>query len=343
MNQRILHVALVVRDYDEAIDFFTGILKFELLEDTYVPEQDKRWVLVAPRGSRGTSLLLARPSNAGQEEFIGNQTGGRVSFFLETDDFRRDFASLTQAGVEFVRPPAEARYGTVAVFKDLYGNLWDLIEPSRVGSDRHEPCVRDRAVPDLERSTPTLEGVHVRLEPLREAHLTPMAEVAFDPELWRWTMTRIVTFEDLTSYVQSALQEQRTGAALPFATVERSTGRVVGSTRFGNIDRANRRVEIGWTWIARPWQRTVLNTEAKYLMLRWAFEEAGCIRVELKTDARNERSRAAIARLGAVEEGVLRSHMITDTGRIRDTVYFSIIDSEWPAVRASLEEKLRRR
>jgi N-acetyltransferase len=195
---------------------------------------------------------------------------------------------------------------------------------------------------ELSTTATTLEGVHVRLEPLTDSHVQPLAEVAFDPELWRWTMTRIHTIEDLAGYVHSALQEQRAGVALPFATVERSSGRVVGSTRFGNIDRPNRRVEIGWTWIARPWQRTALNTEAKYLMLRWAFEKLGCIRVELKTDALNDRSRRAIARLGAVEEGVLRSHMITAAGRVRDTVYFSIIESEWPNVRASLERKLTR-
>lgn len=191
-------------------------------------------------------------------------------------------------------------------------------------------------------TTPTLEGIHVRLEPLTEAHVQPLAEVAFDAELWRWTTTQIHTLGDLAAYVESALQAQRAGTALPYATIDRLTGRVVGSTRFGNVDAANRRVEIGWTWVARPWQRTAVNTEAKYLMLRWAFEELDCIRVEFKTDALNERSRNAIVRIGAVQEGLLRSHMITDTGRIRDTVYFSVIDSEWPGVRAALEQKLSR-
>jgi catechol 2,3-dioxygenase-like lactoylglutathione lyase family enzyme len=128
MKQSIAHVALVVRDYDEAIAFFTNILNFVLLEDTYVPEQDKRWVLVAPRGSTGTSLLLARPSRREQHAFVGNQTGGRITFFLATDDFWRDYRSMVAKGVEFVRAPSEAEYGTVAVFKDLYGNLWDLVE-----------------------------------------------------------------------------------------------------------------------------------------------------------------------------------------------------------------------
>lgn len=136
MKQTISHVALVVRDYDEAIAFFTGVMKFRLLEDRYVPEQDKRWILVAPVGSRGTSLPLARPSNPDQERFIGNQTGGRVTFFLDTDDLGRDYTALTQAGVEFVRPPTAAPYGTVAVFKDLYGNLWDLIERPHAENDR---------------------------------------------------------------------------------------------------------------------------------------------------------------------------------------------------------------
>lgn len=128
MKRRIAHVALVVADYDEAIEFFTKVLDFELLEDTYQPEQDKRWVLVAPRGANEMSLLLARPSNAGQQAFVGNQTGGRVTFFLQTDDFWRDYYLFTERGVEFVREPKEAGYGTVAVFRDLYGNLWDLIQ-----------------------------------------------------------------------------------------------------------------------------------------------------------------------------------------------------------------------
>lgn len=130
MNQAILHVALVVRDYDEAIEFFTRKLNFALVEDTYIPEQDKRWVLVRPPGSEGTSILLARPSMPGQEAFVGNQTGGRVTFFLGTDDFWRDYRAMRDAGIEFAREPVDASYGTVAVFKDLYGNLWDLVQLS---------------------------------------------------------------------------------------------------------------------------------------------------------------------------------------------------------------------
>jgi catechol 2,3-dioxygenase-like lactoylglutathione lyase family enzyme len=128
MNQSIIHVALVVRDYDEAIEFFCQKLKFKLIEDSYQPEQDKRWVLVAPPGSNGTNLLLARASTPEQEVFIGSQTGGRVFLFLRTDDFWRDYNEMLSAGIKFVREPKNAPYGTVAVFEDLYGNLWDLIE-----------------------------------------------------------------------------------------------------------------------------------------------------------------------------------------------------------------------
>ena len=127
MPQSLLHVALVVRDYDEAIAFFCGQLHFSLVEDTYQPEQDKRWVVVAPPGSSGTTLLLARASTPEQESAIGRQTGGRVFLFLSTDDFWRDFNDMRAAGVRFVREPKTASYGTVAVFEDLYGNLWDLV------------------------------------------------------------------------------------------------------------------------------------------------------------------------------------------------------------------------
>lgn len=185
-----------------------------------------------------------------------------------------------------------------------------------------------------------LEGQHVRLEPLREDHLTGLAAVGLDPELWRWIPTPVRTVEEMAVYIATALREQEQGASLPFALVERLTGRLMGSTRYGNIDRTNRHVEIGWTWVAPEWQRTAINTEAKYLLLKHAFETLNCIRVELKTDSLNERSRAAILRLGAREEGIFRNHMITASGRIRHTVYFSIVDSEWPDVKARLEARL---
>ncbi|MCU8021155.1 MULTISPECIES: VOC family protein [unclassified Shewanella] len=128
MKQALVHIALVVRDYDEAIDFYVNKLKFELVEDTYQAEQDKRWVVVAPPGSKGASILLARASKPEQFDFIGNQAGGRVFLFLNTDDFWRDYRRMVADGVEFAREPQEQDYGTVAVFKDLYGNLWDLLQ-----------------------------------------------------------------------------------------------------------------------------------------------------------------------------------------------------------------------
>jgi RimJ/RimL family protein N-acetyltransferase len=188
----------------------------------------------------------------------------------------------------------------------------------------------------------TLEGSVVRLEPLEEPrHFAGLCDVGLDPELWRLVPYRVATPEEMRGYIRDALAAETSGTALPFAKIEKATGRIVGSARYMNIDAPNRRVEIGATWIASPWQRTAINTEAKYLLLRHAFETLGCIRVELKTDALNERSRKAILRLGAKEEGTLRQHMITWSGRLRDTVYFSILDSEWLDVKKNLEEKLR--
>jgi len=186
----------------------------------------------------------------------------------------------------------------------------------------------------------TLEGRAVRLEPLSLDHHADLCAVGLDDDLWRWIPSGVRTPADMRAYIELALRMQAEGSALPFATVDRASGRAIGSTRYGNIDRLHRRVEIGWTWIGRPWQRTAANTEAKYLMLRHAFETLGAIRVELKTDSLNERSRRAILRLGAVEEGTFRKHMVTESGRIRHSVYFSIIDEEWPVVKARLEGML---
>src|SRR5579864_8247152 len=186
----------------------------------------------------------------------------------------------------------------------------------------------------------TLEGRHVRLEPLTLAHTEALSEVGLDADLWRWIPVPLRTSDDMAAYVETALREQAGGMALPFVQVEKQNGRVIGSTRYGNIERFHHRLEIGWTWVARDWQRTAVNSEAKYLLLRHAFEALGCMRVELKTDSLNERSRAAILRIGAREEGLFRNHMITASGRIRHTVYFSILDTEWPSVKARLEAKL---
>lgn len=185
-----------------------------------------------------------------------------------------------------------------------------------------------------------LEGRFVRLEPLTIKHVAALAQVGLDEDLWRWIPVPVRTAQDMKFYVETALQERASGTAMPFVQVERASGRVVGSTRYANIDRTHHRLEIGWTWVAPPWQRTVINTEAKYLLLRHAFESLGCMRVELKTDSLNERSRNAILRIGARQEGIFRNHMITASGRIRHSVYFSIIDSEWPEVKARLESRL---
>jgi len=186
-----------------------------------------------------------------------------------------------------------------------------------------------------------LEGCHIRLEPLTLEHHEPFCKIGLNEEIWQWFPQPVHSREDMLHYIHTALEWQAAGTALPFATVERNTRRTIGSTRFMNIDQPNRRVEIGSTWIAPPWQRTAANTEAKYLMLRHAFEQLGCIRVELKTDVLNEKSRHAILRIGAKHEGVFRNHVICAGGRIRDSAWYSIIDSEWPQVKSALEEKLK--
>ena len=184
----------------------------------------------------------------------------------------------------------------------------------------------------------SLGGEFVSLVPLRLEHLDALNKVGLDESLWLWTVNVIKNSDDMRHYVETALDEQRRGVSLPFVTIEKSSEKIVGSTRFGNIDAKNRRTEIGWTWINPEWQRTFINAEAKLLMLTHAFETWKCVRVEFKTDVLNEKSRKAILRLGAKEEGVLRQHMITAAGRLRDTIYFSIIDAEWENVRANLEK-----
>ena len=201
------------------------------------------------------------------------------------------------------------------------------------------PTEKINAAP-LEIHPVTLEGKHIRLEPLSLNHLDALSAIGLDEDLWKWIPFPVRTREDLRAYIEKALQEQADGVSLPFANIDRASGRAAGCTRFGSIDKVNHRVEIGWTWVGREWQRSAVNTEAKYLMLRHAFETLGCMRVELKTDSLNERSRNAILRIGAKQEGIFRNHMVTSTGRIRHTVYFSIIDEEWPAVKRNLEEKL---
>jgi RimJ/RimL family protein N-acetyltransferase len=185
-----------------------------------------------------------------------------------------------------------------------------------------------------------LEGRLVRLEPLRPGHHAALCAVGLDPDLWRWTAGHVDTAEEMRAYIERALERHAQGTVLPFVIVERGGGGIVGSTRFAHFEPEDRRVEIGWTWIARPWQRTGINVEAKSLMLRHAFETLRLHRVELMTDVLNAVSRRAILGIGATEEGVLRRHMVTSRGRVRDTALFSIVAEEWPAVRARLQERL---
>ncbi len=184
-----------------------------------------------------------------------------------------------------------------------------------------------------------LESAEIRLEPLSAEHEADLARW-LDPTLTQWFTKPLLTREDMRDYIAAALAGQTAGGMLPFATIWKPTGAAIGTTRFGAIDRANRRVEIGWTLVARPYQRTAVNTQAKLLMLTHAFESWGCIRVEFKTDSLNIQSRTALKRLGAVEEGILRNHMVCESGRIRHSVYFSITNEEWPAVKQRLIRRL---
>jgi len=189
-------------------------------------------------------------------------------------------------------------------------------------------------------SITTLTGPHARLRPLREDDGPALVRAAGDGELWNLRYTSVPSAATVGAYLRTALAAQAAGTALPFAIELIATGEVIGSTRFFEIEPAHRGLEIGYTWIAASWQRSFVNTEAKFLLLRHAFEEMRCLRVQFTTDFINERSRAAIARLGARQEGILRSHRIRADGTIRDSVRFSLIEPEWPEVKARLLARL---
>ncbi|HZH10154.1 MAG TPA: GNAT family protein [Microvirga sp.] len=188
----------------------------------------------------------------------------------------------------------------------------------------------------------TLSTDRLVLRPLSLDDVPALGEAASDGNLWEKKTTTVPRPEGFEEYVRKALELQAAGLALPFATVVKDGNRVVGSTRFMNIDAAHHRVEIGTTWIAKSWQRTFVNTHAKFLMLRHAFEALGCNAVEIRTHSQNDQSRAAIERLGAKLDGILRRHMIMPDGHIRDTAVYSITTEEWPEVRARLEQRLAR-
>jgi len=185
-----------------------------------------------------------------------------------------------------------------------------------------------------------LSGAGIRLLPMSPDHAPGLARIAFDPSLWKWTPTGVSNMAELEAYMGEALDLQQRGSQLPFVIEDRASGDLIGSTRYGNIERAHKRLEIGWTWLGVKHQRTSANTQAKLLLLTHAFETLGAMRVELKTDVLNEKSRNAILRIGARQEGIFRKHLITATGRIRDSVYFSILDDEWPGVKSRLQDRL---
>ena len=188
----------------------------------------------------------------------------------------------------------------------------------------------------------TLTGRIVRLEPLTLEHVPGLAEVGLDPAIWRWTLARPTTEADIRAWAASAVRARDDGTELPFATLDATSGQPIGSSRYLNIVLEHRRLEIGWTWVAPAWQRSGANREAKLLMLEHAFERLGCRRVEFKTDANNEKSREALLGIGARFEGIFRNHMVMPGGGTRHSAWYSVIDEEWPEVRATLEAKLAR-
>jgi RimJ/RimL family protein N-acetyltransferase len=187
-----------------------------------------------------------------------------------------------------------------------------------------------------------LEGALIRLEPLALEHLADLLQVALDPALWQWTIMGTQDEAGLRHWFDAALADAEAGIERPFATIDRASGRAIGSSRFLSIAPEHRRLEIGWTWVATAFQRTGSNREAKLLQLTHAFETLGANRVEFKTHARNERSRTALAGIGATFEGIFRNHMIMPDGSIRDSAYFSVIAEEWPVVKTGLQASLAR-
>lgn len=185
-----------------------------------------------------------------------------------------------------------------------------------------------------------LEGESARLEPLEEPHLDGLAAVAVHEEIWRWMPKQVECRDDMRSAMDFGFQLRRSGSGQAFAIRERASGTIVGSTAYLNADEANRRVEIGYTWVSPAWQRTAINTECKLLLMRNAFEVLGANRVEFKTDSNNAQSRAAIARLGARVEGTFRNHVVRSDGTLRHSVYFSVTVEEWPKVERGLMSRL---
>jgi N-acetyltransferase len=208
------------------------------------------------------------------------------------------------------------------------------MSPGVPSMPRYDPAPRPWVAPV------TLRGSIVRVEPLALEHAGPLAEVGLDPAVWRWTIARPRTVDDIRAWIEAALAGQRAAGELPFATVDQATGRAIGSTRFLSIVPEHRRLEIGWTWVAPGWQRRGANQEAKYLQLRHAFEDLGANRVEFKTDSRNEKANPALLSIGASFEGTFRNHMVMPDGPLRHSNYYAVVVEDWPKVKAMLESRI---
>ena len=204
-----------------------------------------------------------------------------------------------------------------------------------VGAPRFDPAPRDWVRPV------SLEGQIIRLEPLGLEHLDDLTAVGLDPAIWRWTLARPTDKAGIRTWIETAVANREVGSEMAFATIERATGRAIGSSRFLSIVPEHRRLEIGWTWVTPGWQRRGANQEAKYLQLRHAFEDLGANRVEFKTDSRNEKANPALLSIGATFEGTFRNHMIMPDDTLRHSNYYSVTVEEWAAVKAMLEARIQ--
>jgi RimJ/RimL family protein N-acetyltransferase/predicted enzyme related to lactoylglutathione lyase len=328
-------ITLPVLDVEEAAAFYRRLGLVQIVASS--PEYAR---FECPVGE--TTLSLERVS--------APPAGAGAVVYLECDDLDGTVARLASEGVLFETEPCDRPWRwREARLQDPAGNRLCLFA---AGENRRYPPWRLEQAARLSAPAPAgpfapapvvLEGEVVRLEPLTFAHAADLLEAGREEEIWRYMPRPMpATLADSESWIGEAMAACEAGRELPFAVARRRDGRALGSTRYLDVSIANRSLEIGWTWLGREARRTAVNSECKMLLLRHAFETLGAMRVSLKTDGRNVRSQRAIARLGAVREGLWRRHRLCWDGYVRDTVYFSVLDEEWPRVRARLERLLRR-
>ena len=316
MKQQLAHMALLMRDYDEALTFYTRTLNFTIVEDTYRPAQDKRWVVIAPPGSTGTSLLLARASTPEQEQFVGNQAGGRVFLFLQTDDFWRDYRAMVEAGVTFVRPPAEQSYGTVAVFEDLYGNRWDLVQFGLASGTVRE-------------AQPELVTSRLRLRPFEPADAREVQRLAGSAAIASSTLTIPHPYPDgaAAEWIGTHASAWTSARGAHYAVTERAGGDgLVGAVSLA-LEPTHACAELGY-WIAEDRWGQGYAFEAAAALCAYAFEHLGVHRIQSRHFLRNPASGRVMQKLGMRHEGVLLGAVRKDD-RFEDLALYAVLADDW--------------